>query len=391
MSAREFNFAQFDGLRRNALVVGCAGLLLSLVQLFLNPQTFFRSYLFAFIFWIAFPLGSMAVLMMHHLTGGGWGYVIRRPLEAATRTLWIPAILYVPLLLGMRYLYVWTRPGAAADPLVQPRHFYLNVPFFLVRSVIYFGVWFWLSRALNRWSAEQDESSDPALSARLSGISGPGIVLYALTISFASIDWVMSLEPTWFSSIYGMVFIVAQALVAMAFIILIARRLTEGEPIATVATPVRFNDLGNLLLTFVMLWAYFSFSQFLIIWSGNLPDEISWYMSRARGSWAGLALILIVFHFAVPFFLLLSRSVKRHRALSFVASLLIVLSLLDMFWLIEPSFDSAAPRFHWSDVTLILGVGGVWLWSFFGELRARSLLPRHDPRLAEVLEHAAEH
>jgi hypothetical protein len=391
MSAGEFNLAQFDGLRRTGFITGAAGLLVSLIELILHPQSFFHSYLLAFIFWLAFPLGSLAVLMLHHLTGGGWGYLIRRPLEAATRTLWLLAILYIPLLLGMRYLYLWTQPGAATNPIVTPRHFYLNVPFFLLRSAIYFAVWFWLSRTLNRWSLQQDEASDPSLSARLAGISGPGLALYGVTISFASIDWVMSLEPDWFSSIYGMVFIVAQSLVAMAFVILIARRLAERDPIATVATPVRFNDLGNLLLTMVMLWAYFSFSQFLIIWSGNLPEEISWYMSRARGGWAALALVLIIFHFAVPFFLLLSRGVKRHGALSFVAWLLIVLSLFDMIWLIEPSFDFSGPRLHWTDFTLLIGMGGIWLWSFFGELRSRALLPQHDPRLAEVLEHAAEH
>jgi len=391
MSAAEFNLAQFDSLRRAGFIAGAAGLLISLIEMILHPQTFFHSYLLAFIFWLAFPLGSLAVLLLHHLTGGGWGYLIRRPLEAATRTLWLLAVLYIPLLLGMRYLYVWTQPGAATNPLVIPRHFYLNVPFFLLRSAIYFAVWFWLSRTLNRWSLQQDETGDPSLSARLAGISGPGLALYGLTISFASIDWVMSLEPDWFSSIYGLVFVVAQSLVAMAFVILIARRLAEGDPIATVATPVRFNDLGNLLLAMVMLWAYFSFSQFLIIWSGNLPEEISWYMSRARGGWAALALVLIIFHFAIPFFLLLSRGVKRRGELSFVACLLIVLSLFDLIWLIEHSFDVSGPRLHWTDFTLLIGMGGIWLWSFFGELRARALLPQHDPRLTEVLEHAAEH
>ena len=391
MTDREFNLGQFDGLRRNSLAIGAILLVLSLIELFLRPEIFFRSYLLAFVFLIGFPLGCLAVLMMHHLTGGGWGYLIRSPLEAATRTLWIPAAFYVPLLFGMRYLYVWARPGAADNPLVSPRHLYLNVPFFLVRSAVYFGVWFWLSRSLNRWSLQQDETGDPSFSSRLVGLSGPGVVLYCLTISFACIDWVMSLEPTWFSSIYGMIFIASQALVGMAFVILIARRLSEGDPIATIATPVRFNDLGNLLLTFVMLWAYFSFSQFLIIWSGNLPEEISWYMSRANGGWARFALVLILFHFAVPFFLLLLRGIKRHGALSIVAGLLIVVTFFDLFWFIAPAFEPSGIRVHWTDFTLVIGMFGVWLWAFFGELRSRALLPQHDPRLAEVLEHAAEH
>jgi hypothetical protein len=202
---------------------------------------------------------------------------------------------------------------------------------------------------------------------------------------------VMSLEPTWYSTIYGMIFMVAQALVAMSFVVLITRRISEGEPLATLATPVRFNDLGNLLLAFVMLWAYLSFSQFLLIWSGNLPEEISWYMSRAHGSWAALAVVLILFHFAVPFMLLLSRRVKRHSALNLVAGLLLVLTLFDIFWLVVPSFEPSALRVHWTDITLVVGMGGLWLWLFLGELAGRPLLPEHDPRLVEVLEHAAEH
>lgn len=391
MSAENYNFGRFEGLRRKALVAGGAGIVVSALGLMQSPTVFFRSYLLAFVFWIAFPMGALALLMLHHLTGGGWGFLIRRVLEAATRTLWLLALLYIPLVFGMSRLYLWAQPGGAGNPEVAPKAFYLNVPFFVGRSIIYFAVWLGLAALLNRWSLEQDSTGDQRYTARLAGLAGPGIVLYGFTISFAAIDWIMSLEPGWFSSIYGMVIIVAQVLVAMAFVILVARKLAEDSPIATIATPVRFNDLGNLLLAFVMLWAYFSFSQFLIIWSGNLPEEISWYVSRGRGSWAALAIVLILFHFAVPFFLLLSRSVKRHRALSVVASLLIVLTLLDLYWLIVPAFYPAAPQIHWTDITLLIGFGGVWLWLFFGELAKRALVPVHDPGYIEALEHAEEH
>jgi hypothetical protein len=391
MNAGKFNFARMEGLRRNALIVGGAGIAISAIGLAVNPVMFFRSYLLAFVYWISFPMGALAMLMLHHLTGGNWGFLIRRLLEAATRTLWFLAILYVPLLLGMSKLYLWAQPGGGANPDVAPKHFYLNVPFFLVRSVIYFGVWLLLVTLFNRWSLEQDRTGDQRYTDKLAGFAGPGIVIYGLTISFAAIDWVMSLEPSWYSTIYGMVIIVAQVLVALSFVVLMARKLSGAEPLASIATPVRFNDLGNLMLTFVMLWAYLSFSQFLIIWSGNLPDEISWYMSRAKGSWAALAVVLILFHFAVPFCMLLSRAVKRHGAMNFVAALLLVLTLLDFYWLIVPAFSPSGISVRWTDLTLLVGMGGIWLWLFLGELAKRALVPEHDPGYIEALEHVEEH
>ncbi|HLW98069.1 MAG TPA: hypothetical protein VKR82_05445 [Candidatus Acidoferrales bacterium] len=390
---------QFEKLRRGTLFAGIMGMVVSIPGLFSNPQQFFRSYLVAFVFWMGIPLGCLALLMMHHLTGGGWGYLIRRALESGTRTLWLMAILYLPLIFGMTYLYGWARPDAAADPAYVQKHFYLNTPFFLTRSMIYFVVWVGLALLLNRWSSEQDGDAaqtgvQAAASAkRLEGLSGPGLILWGMMVTFSSIDWVMSLEPTWFSSIYGMLIMVVQALSAMAFVVLVTRRLADREPLARIATKQRFNDLGNLLLTFVMLWAYLSFSQFLIIWSGNMPEETSWYMSRARGSWAALAVILIILHFAVPFFLLLSRDVKRvPGALSWVAGLLVALTLVDVFWLVAPAFDVAGPRVHWTNLTLVTGLGGLWIWAFFSQLQARPLLPMADPGLAEFLvEHAEGH
>ncbi len=390
---------QFEKLRRGTLLAGIMGMVVSIPGFFSNPQQFFQSYLVAFVFWMGIPLGCLALLMMHHLTGGGWGYLIRRVLESGTRTLWLMAILYLPLIFGMTYLYGWARPDAAANPAYVQKHFYLNTPFFLTRSMIYFIVWVGLALLLNRWSSEQDGAGAQAgvqaaeSAKRLEGLSGPGLILWGMMVTFSSIDWVMSLEPTWFSSIYGMLIMVVQALSAMAFVVLVTRRLADREPLARIATKQRFNDLGNLLLAFVMLWAYLSFSQFLIIWSGNMPEETSWYMSRARGSWAALAVILIILHFAVPFFLLLSRDIKRvPGALSWVAGLLVVLTLVDVFWLVAPAFDAAAPRVHWTNLTLVAGLGGLWIWAFFSQLQARPLLPMADPGLAEFLvEHAEGH
>jgi magnesium-transporting ATPase (P-type) len=272
-------------------------------------------------------------------------------------------------------------------PVYQQKHFYLNVPFFVVRSVIYFAIWMGLAWFLNKWSAQQDEPGNASAEKNLEGISGPGLVLWGIAVTFSAVDLVMSLEPKWFSSIYGMMIMVVYALSAMAFVIFIARKLTDREPLMQLASPQRFKDLGNFLLTFVMLWAYLSFSQFLIIWSGNMPEEISWYMARARGSWGALAVVLIIFHFAIPFALLLSRDIKRGpRALSAVAAALVALTLVDIFWLIVPAFEPDGLRVHWSNIGMVAGLGGLWLWAFFVQLEKRPLVPAYDSRLAEVLE-----
>lgn len=388
---------EFDQLRSSALFIGIVGLLASVPGIIWSQQQFFRSYLLAFVFWNGIPLGCMAILMMHHLTGGGWGFLIRRALEAGTRTIGLMAIFYLPLLVGMTYLYPWTRPDAAANPVYQQKHFYLNAPFFISRSILYFVLWIALAWLLNRWSAQQDQPGNPGAAVRLEGISGPGLILWGIAITFSSVDWIMSLEPTWFSTIYGMLMMIVAALSAMAFVILVTSRLAGREPLARISTRQRFNDLGNLLLAFVMLWAYLSFSQFLIIWSGNMTEEISWYMSRARGSWAVLAIILIIFHFAIPFLLLLSRDVKRKPgSLSRVAWLLMGLTLVDLYWLVVPAFESAGPRVHWTNFTLVIGIGGVWVWAFFTQYSKMPLLPEFDPRLIEMIEedareHAKEH
>jgi len=387
MNTGDNRLPQFDRARRFALITGIAGLAISIPALIMNPEQFHRSYLLAYVCCLAIPLGCMGLVMMHHLTGGGWGFIIRRILEAGTRTLWLLAILYVPVLVGVSKIYGWARAGADSIPVYQQKHFYLNVPFFAVRSVIYFAIWMGLAWFLNKWSAQQDEPGNASAEKKLEGISGPGLVLWGIAVTFSAVDLVMSLEPKWFSSIYGMMIMVVYALSAMAFVVFIARKLTDREPLMQLASPQRFNDLGNFLLTFVMLWAYLSFSQFLIIWSGNMPEEISWYMARARGSWGALAVVLIIFHFAIPFALLLSRDIKRGpRALSGVAAALVALTLVDIFWLIVPAFEPDGLRVHWSNISMVAGLGGLWLWAFFVQLEKRPLVPAYDSRLAEVLE-----
>lgn len=383
---------QFARIERSALVVGGGAFTLCLLGAMRNPEQFLRAYLLAFIFCLTFPLGCMSIAMLHNLTGGWWGLPIRRSLEAGMRTLPLLAVFFVPLLLGFSHLYVWAQP-AGAGALEGFKKTYLSPAFFVGRAVFYFAVWIVLAAALDRLSKKQDETGDPALALQMEAISGPGLILIGLTVTFSSVDWVMSLEPAWFSTIYGLIFMVVNALTAMAFVVVVARHLTNSKAFASVVVPSEFNDLGNLLLAFVMLWAYLSLSQFLIIWAGNLNDEISWYMSRAMGGWGKLAFFLILFHFFVPFFLLLLRDIKRSAAaLSVVASALIVASLVDVFWLIVPAFSPSISAVHMRDIAMdtltSVGLVGIWLWRFVRELRKRPLIPLNDPHFEGAMEHA---
>jgi hypothetical protein len=389
MTPAETLAGRFDRIQRRAFVVGIAALVLAALDGIRAPEQFFRSYLLAFVFWLGFPLGCAAFLMVLHLTGGFWGLPIRRPLEAGTRTLPLLAALALPLLLGLGRLYSWTHPDlVAADAVLKSKQLYLNLPFFLIRNVIYFAVWWALVRGLNRWSDEQDRTGDPRLALRLEGMSGPGLVLYGLTVTFFSIDWIMSLEPHWFSTIFGMIFMVLQVLSALALAIFVAGLLSPYEPVASAITSDRFNDLGNLVLTFVMLWAYLSFSQFLIIWAGNVINEIPWYVIRAEGGWAIVALVLIFLSFAIPFFLLLMRPVKRRvETLSMLCGALIFINFVDVYWMVVPAFEKSGPRFYLLDFLLPVGIGGIWVASFVAQLKSRPLVPLHDPRFEGALQH----
>ncbi|HEV2348817.1 MAG TPA: hypothetical protein VG028_03120 [Terriglobia bacterium] len=392
MSSGELLQSDFSRAQQRALVVGGVGLTACAAGAFANGQEFFRSYLVAYMLWLGIALGCTSLLMLHHLVGGGWGYVIRRLLESGARTFPVLLILGVPFLIGVSPSHAWVR-AEAFNPaaLSEFKRVYMGTTFFYGRAAFYFGSWLFLGYLLNKWSFEQDVTREPGrVGIRLQALSGPGLIIYGMTITYASIDWVMSLEPGWSSTIFGMMFMVAQALSAMAFVIIVLMRLTDRKPLSDVVQPSHFHDLGTLLFAFVMLWAYLSFSQFLIIWSGNLRDEIPWYLSRSRGEWAWLAVFLIVFHFAIPFFLLLSRDLKRKKLLlSMVAAALIFMTWVDLYWIVMPSFDHAGPQLQWLWLNLAapIGIGGIWVSAFIWQLKGRPLLPLNDPEFAGGARH----
>jgi hypothetical protein len=382
-----------DRLRSRATMFGGVGLALFALGLVVAPETFWQSYLIAFIFWINITLGALAVLMIQHLSGGAWGLVARRVLEAATRTLPLMAALFIPILIMMPALYGgehgWAGSQAADDPIIRAKAAYLNVPFFIGRAAVYFVIWGALAFLLNRWSREQDRSA-PMLpgpqDARFRLLSGPGLVIYVLTVTFMSVDWIMSLDPHWYSTIFGILTLGGQGLATMAFTILVLAALARVPPVSQVATADVFHDLGKLMFAFVMLWAYFSVSQLLIIWSGNLPEEVPFYLERLNGPWYPVSVALLLGQFALPFLLLLSRRFKRDpRIVGRIALFILLMRVVDIAWMIGPAFRGGSSGLHWLDFAAVLGMGGVWLFVFFRTLSGRALVPARDPYFKEAL------
>ena len=366
--------------RRLGGMVGLAASAASLLGLALDPTQFLQSYLIAYIFWTGCALGCLALQMINHVTGGAWGTAIRRFLEAGTKTLPLMALAFLPIALGVGRIYEWANPEHVAhDHLLQHKQAFLNVPFFLARTALYFAVWILVSRALRRWSLAQDATRADLPTDRLELISRGGLVLLGLTMSFAAIDWMMSLEPHWQSTIYGLLFMAGSVLTAFAVMIPMAAVAATRSPYREVVTADQFHDLGKLLLGVVMVWAYFSFSQFLIIWSANLPEEIPWYLRRSGPGWNAIVLVLIFGHFALPFVVLLSRSAKRRPSvLARLGVFLLVVRFLDLFWMIAPAFHPEGFAVHWLDLTAVLGVGGCWLAVFVKNLEGTPLLPLND-------------
>ncbi len=358
-----------------------------------HPDQFFRSYLLAFVFWNGLAVGSLAVLMLQYLTGGAWGIAIRRELEAATRTLPLMVVAFLPIAFGMHRLYEWTHADVVAkDELLQKKAAYLNTPFFLARTAAAFAIWIAIAWFLNRWSREQDTHADhKAIDRKLQLLSGGGLVAFALTTTFTSVDWVMSLEPHWYSTMYGVIFMVSEGLGALALATFAVVRLSHRKPVSEFLGGRHLHDLGKMMFAFTMIWAYVNFSQYLIVWSGNLPEEIAWYLARFRGGWGWVGLAVLLLHFVLPFLLLLSRRANRDpHTLSLAAGLLVGMRFVDVAWLVLPAFSKGAFRIHPTDLTLPIGLGGLWLGLYIRNLTARPLLPVNDPGFEEALAHGRE-
>jgi hypothetical protein len=374
-----------DNFMRKSRMAAGPLLLVGAAFAFINTEQFFRSYLFAYMFVLGLSLGSLAILLIYHLSGGRWGAVIRSLLEASIRIIPFLAILFIPIAIGMKHLYIWTDTAhVQADHVLQQKSAYLNTGFFLVRALICFAVWSLLSLRLNRLSDQQAKDPTPEVQSKLQFTGGIGLVLYGLTMTFASVDWVMSLDPHWFSTIFGLLLIAGQVLSAFALMITAASFLRNTKPFGDIISPLQYHDLGKLMLAFVMIWAYLQVSQFLIMWSGNLPEEIPWYLRRSQGGWQAVSTALVLLHFALPFLLLLSKGRKQNpRSLAPVAIGILVMRVVDLFWMIGPEFQRETLHFHLLVVVLPVGMIALWLTLFAMQLNKRPLVPVNDPNLPE--------
>lgn len=378
--------AAVDRLRQRALVAGVVGLIAMGAGAVLDTENFFQGYLVGFMFWSGVSLGCLALTMIHHLSGGQWGLVTRRIWEAAAKTTPLMLVFFVPLTFGLPYLYQWAQPELVAqDPILQHKAPFLNTPFWIGRTVVMFAIWSSMAWLLAKWSQQQDAVPSDRPDSRFQKLSGPGLVVYGLTVSLASIDWMMSVDPHWFSTIYGFIMMAGHGLVALAFTVIMLSVLGGEAPLQGVVKSKHIHDLGKLMFAFVMLYAYLTFSQFLIIWSANLPEEIPWYIKRLAGGWQYLLGALIVAHFALPFLIMLSAEVKQHlKRLTWIALLLFVMRFFDTVFQVQPQYHKAL-TIHWSDVAVLVGMGGIWLAAFAHFLKGRPVLPVHDPYFHQVL------
>jgi hypothetical protein len=368
--------------QRGALIVGLLGVALSIVGWLLNPAGFFRAYLFAFLFWTMLSVGCLGILMFSHLTGGSWAAATRRILESGTRTLPLMGLLFIPLLFGLPAVYSWARPEiVAADPTLQHKVAYLNVPFLIIRTAAYFCIWIVLAYYLNVWSTAQDADPDPRWANRMRRLSAGGMVAFGLTGTFAAVDWSMSIEPSWSSSIYPSMVLIGAIVSAFALAVGLLACLQRTEPLSELTSSQQLSDVGSMLMSFLLLWAYLAYSQFMLVWAGNLQEEIPWYLHRITEGWGPIAVAVVLGAFAVPFLALFSTQVRHSTRLMALLGLgTTAAHLLATLWLIVPGFDAGNASFWWLYVAAPAGIGGLWLALLFHQLSRRPLVPRHDPR-----------
>lgn len=351
-------------------------------------EQFYRSYLVAWLYWLAISLGSLMLLLLHNLTGGAWGWVSRHILVAAASTLPLVAVLFLPIAFGLLHIYEWANEAhMASDPILAHKARYLNPWWFFLRAGVYWLIWLGLLFFV-RVTSRRVYVYETDAARRMRVASGLGLALSGLAITFASFDWGMSLEPHWYSTIYGVIFFVGQGLAALALTIVALVYWPPPENAVLTAGPDDLHDLGKLLLAFTMFWAYVSFSQFLIIWYGNLPEEVVWYQRRFVHGWQWVAVAIAVFHFIMPFLVLLGRGIKRQaRPLATVALWILAMRWLDTLWQIEPAFERDYVFVPWLDLALTAAIGGVWLLYFTMLITPVAVPVGSPPQEEEALAH----
>ena len=369
--------------KKPALIIGIVGIVVTIAGYFINQAQFFFSYLTAYIFTLTIVLGALFFLMLHHLTGADWSIVLRRILEAVTMTMPLMAILFIPVLLGLHDLYHWSHQDAvASDPILLKKSPYLNTVFFIIRAVVYFTIWTLLARGLYKQSMAQDAGSDPEQKVKMRKISAPGMVLFALSITFASFDWLMSLDAHWYSTIFGVYIFGGSLLAILTFLVLFGLLLRKRGILADTITVEHYHDLGKFMFAFTIFWGYIGFSQYFLIWYANIPEETIWYLHRWEGSWKIITMIIVLGHFLLPFIFLMPRFVKRNLKLLRMAALwILVMHWIDIFWLVGPNLHHHGAVISWTDITATIGIIGLFLWFFLDKYYRHPLVAVNDPRL----------
>lgn len=389
--------AKAASLERISGVVGGLGLLLCVAGFFANRGEFFQSYLFAFIYWSGFTFGGVGVLLLAHVVGGKWGATARRFLEAQMRTLPLVFVFGVILLFGLKYLYPWTHPDlVAATPVLQLKQPYLNTPFFIIRFLIYFVLLAFFGWRVNRLSDEQDRTGNPTLGERMRRFSAPALLAYVFLMSFAYIDWILSADAQFFSTVYGAMILIGDVMQTLALTIFAIILTSRDDRFGSRINSKILHDLGNMMFAFTIFWTYLSASQLIIVWPANLPQELVWYLNRVDGFWKWFALATALSMFVIPFLALLSQARKQnpHRLVK-IAVWILVARAIDIFWIVAPTYRNAGNfglmntshgfSLYWTDFAAFFGLGGVWVYSFIGQLRKRPLLPLRDPRVSQPL------
>lgn len=387
MSAENFKLTGESKFGTVALGVGVAGVVASVAGVFMDHKTFYFAYLVAFMFWMAIALGGLFFTMIHHLVGAEWSIVIRRIPETLASAIPMMAILFIPIVLGMHDLYEWSHEEAVAnDPLLQHKSAWLNPIGFTIRAYIYFGVWTLIAWTLYKASLAQDSGKD--VTEKMRGVSAPSMIVFALSITAAAFDWLMSLDPHWFSTIFGVYFFAGSWWTTLAFVVLLSMYLRGKSKLGEVMTIEHYHDLGKLMFGFTVFWAYIGFSQFMLIWYGNIPEETIWYKHRWEHGWQYVSMFLFIGHFVLPFLVLVFRASKRNfTVMKIAASWFLLMEFVDLYWLIMPSFTIVNPdahhglHFSWQHLATFAGIGGLFMWFVWNRLTSASVVPVGDPRI----------
>ena len=389
LDSNTYKFTDKGKLGNIALTVGIVGLAASAVGYFQDSHQFYFSYLVAFFFWMTVALGALFFNLLHHLTRASWSTVLRKLTESMMSTIPFMFVMMIPVLLGMHELYHWTHEDVlATDIILQNKAAYLNIPFFIIRVVFYFAVWSIMTLILTKNSAKQDIKHEDSILARMRKYSAPGMMLFAFTITFAAFDWLMSLEPHWFSTIFGVYIFCGTFISMLAFTIIMVRYQNIKGAFDGIVTVEHRHTLGKLLFAFTIMWAYMGFSQYLLIWYANMPEETFWYLQRWEGSWRTLSIILPIAHFGLPFVALIPQAAKRSgNWLLMMAFYMLLMRYMDLYWIAMPTHSPDGIHYSWIDISTMAGIGGIFIWLFWRKYTSGAAVPVNDPGLKVSMEH----